>query len=243
MQVKKSKSIQRPRKAKRTRAGTAPRARGYHLLCPIARGLDRLGDRWTLLIVRDLHAGPARFSDLQIALPGLAPNLLTARLRQLEADGLIERREVDFGVSVYALTPLGDRTAPLLFELSAFGGRFTPDEELHAPGNVRTIAVTLKVACQRAADPALNLVARLDVGDEPFVLSVRNGRVDVRAGAPEDPQVTLRTRYEPLVEVNDGRMPLDEFLAEHASVEADDPAHLAAFMGLMAGAMMELARA
>ena len=63
--------------------------RSYKLLCPIARGLDRIGDRWTLLILRDLHAGPARFSDLQRGLTGIAANLLADRLAKLVTDGLI----------------------------------------------------------------------------------------------------------------------------------------------------------
>ncbi len=78
--------------------------RSYHLLCPIARGLDRVGDRWTLLVLRDLHAGPARFKDIQEGLPGLASTLLTTRLRRLQDDGLVREREAEFGVRVYELT-------------------------------------------------------------------------------------------------------------------------------------------
>ncbi|MEM7437765.1 MAG: helix-turn-helix domain-containing protein, partial [Myxococcota bacterium] len=219
-----------------------PGTRRYHLLCPIARGLDRLGDRWTLLVLRDLHAGPARFTDLQVALPGLAPNLLTRRLRQLEEDGLIRRRDAEFGVSLYELTPLGQGTAPLLFELSAFGGQFVPDDDIQSPGNVRTIAVTLQVACQRAASRDLDLRARLDVSGESFSLIVDGGEVDVKAGSLVDPQVTVTTQYEALVAVNDGRMPLDRFLSSHAKIDAADPQDLAAFMGLMAGALQQLAR-
>ena len=67
-------------------------SRRYRLLCPIARALDRIGDRWTLLILRDLHAGPARFSELQTGLAGIATNLLTDRLQQLMTDGLVVKR-------------------------------------------------------------------------------------------------------------------------------------------------------
>ena len=103
--------------------------RRYRLLCPIARALDRVGDRWTLLILRDLHAGPARFSDLQTGLTGIAPNLLTDRLNQLTEDGLIERRDGEHGVSLYALTGLGEGTRDLLFELAMFGARFAADAD------------------------------------------------------------------------------------------------------------------
>ena len=97
-------------------------ARRYRLLCPIARALDRVGDRWTLILLRDLHAGPARFSDLQ-TLPGIASNLLTNRLRQLEEDGLIRRRTGEYGTTLYELTALGEETANLLFKLAALRPR------------------------------------------------------------------------------------------------------------------------
>ncbi len=104
--------------------------RTYKLLCPIAMALDRVGDRWTLLILRDLHAGPARFSDLQSSLPGLAPNLLTSRLRGLEEDGLVRRRDSEFNVGVYELTDVGTQTDSLLYELGVFGSQFPPGADV-----------------------------------------------------------------------------------------------------------------
>ena len=82
--------------------------RSYNLLCPISRALDHIGDRWTLLILRDLHAGPARFKDLQTGLTGIASNLLSDRLHALEVSGLIQKTEGEFGVSLYSLTELGN---------------------------------------------------------------------------------------------------------------------------------------
>ena len=144
--------------------------RRYKLLCPIARALDRIGDRWTLLILRDLHAGPARYTDLQSGLVGIASNLLTDRLRQLIDDGLVVKRDGEYAVVLYALTDLGARTRELLFELGMFGGRFQPDEELRRPGNLRTIVVTLSAACQRIVTPDLVFEAELNVDGEPVKL-------------------------------------------------------------------------
>lgn len=196
-------------------------ARRYRLLCPISRAMDRIGDRWTLLILRDLHAGPARFSDLQTGLPGLASNLLTNRLRQLEADGVVRRRSAEHGAALYELTEAGAGTADILYELARFGAAFPPDKELQRPGNLRGIALPLRIGCQRAADPSTNLRAELIVDDERFALSVENGVVDVRYGAEVDPEVTLTTSYEPFIETGDGRMPLDEFASSHMGVEGD----------------------
>ena len=191
-----------------------PGSRRYRLLCPIARALDRVGDRWTLIVLRDLHAGPARFSDLQ-TLPGIASNLLTSRLRQLEEDGLVRRRTAEYGVTLYELTDLGAKTSDILFELASFGARFEPDEPVKQPGNLRTIAVTLQVACQRAVDGDLSIRAELIVDGEPFRFIVDAGKVDVKSGHVHDPEVTLETSYEPMVAFADGRMSLDELASSH----------------------------
>ena len=213
--------------------------RRYRLLCPIARALDRVGDRWTLIILRDLHAGPARFADLQ-TLPGIASNLLTNRLRQLEDDGLIRRRDAAYGTTVYELTELGKKTGDLLYELASFGARFPPDLEIKRPGNLRTIAVTLRVACQRVVDPDMNLHAELDVDGEPFAFTVDDGVVDVTLGKPSAPEAILTTSYEPMIAVADGDMPLEEFAAEHVAVSGPSVSQGQALAELMARAMLQM---
>ncbi|MCP4968475.1 MAG: helix-turn-helix transcriptional regulator, partial [bacterium] len=95
-----------------------PEKRSYRLLCPIARALDVIGDRWTLLILRDLHAGPARYQELQEGL-GMATNLLSTRLVELTAAGLIHKPNP--GRSAYELTVLGRLTDRVLWELAGFG--------------------------------------------------------------------------------------------------------------------------
>lgn len=215
--------------------------RHYRLLCPIARALDRVGDRWTLLILRDLHAGPGRFSDLQAALPGLAPNLLTTRLRQLEEDALICRRETEFNVSVYELTPTGARTGGLLYELAAFGSVFPPDQDIRRPGNLRLVAVTLKVACERVVDPTLSLRAELVMDGERFELLVSEGSVDIRYRAATDPQVVLSIDYEASIAVADGQLSKEEFGANHVDVLAGEPVHVEGLMNLLSAAMEHMA--
>lgn len=214
-------------------------ARRYRLLCPIARALDRVGDRWTLLILRDLHAGPARFSDLQ-TLPGIASNLLTNRLRQLEDDGLIRRRDAEYGTTVYELTEVGTRTGNLLFELATFGAQFPPDEEIKRPGNLRTIAVTLRVACQRVVDPSMSLRAELVVDGEPFTFTVDRGVVDVKAGKASNPEATLTTSYEPMIAVADGQMSPEELARQHLELSGPNPGQGQALAELMGRAMMHM---
>src|SRR5690242_9577098 len=91
--------------------------------CPIARSLDLLGDRWTLLIIRELGAGPQRFSDLQRHLPGIAATVLSDRLRSMTEEGLVIVAPADppGRRSRYALGPLGRRARPVLTSLVRFG--------------------------------------------------------------------------------------------------------------------------
>ena len=97
--------------------------RTYGEFCPLARSLDVLGDRWTLLILRELFARDARYSDLRDALPGIATNLLAERLRQLQADGLIESYKAPppIRAAVYRLTPRGRELRPVLRALVSWG--------------------------------------------------------------------------------------------------------------------------
>ena len=217
------------------------RPRRYRLLCPIARALDRIGDRWTLLILRELHAGPARFNDLHAGLPGLASNLLTDRLRQLEQDGFVRHRKTELGVSVYELTEEGQRTDELLYELAALGTRFPADEEIRRPGNLRTIAATLKVACRRVVDNSLSLRAGLVVDGEHFELSVDNGSVDVRYREARDPEVELETSYEALVAVADGDLSPEKFAEGHMQIRSSDPKKAEVLMDLLGRAMTQVA--
>jgi len=212
------------------------RERRYRLLCPIARAMDRVGDRWTLLILRDLHAGPARFSELQ-TLPGIASNLLTNRLRKLEADGLVRRRDAEYGTTLYELTEAGEDTGDLLYELAQFGAGFPPDTQLQRPGNLRTIALPLRIGCERAADASTNVRAEIIVDDEHFALTVTNGAVDVKYGTADAPEVTFTTTYEPFIESGDGRMPLDEFTRDHVTVEGE-PEKVRELMSLLSRALV-----
>ncbi len=98
----------------------APHKRSYAQLCPLARALDAVGERWTLLIVRNLLVGPMRYGQLQEALPGVTTNLLAKRLKELCARALLEPRLVH-GVTVYGLTRRGFGLEPALLALAAWG--------------------------------------------------------------------------------------------------------------------------
>ena len=209
-----------------------PQSRSYRLLCPIARALDRVGDRWALLILRDLHAGPARFTDIQTGLTGLASNLLTSRLQQLQRDGLVMRRQAEHGVVLYELTPEGERTAPLLFELSVFGSGYPAPDDVRPPGNLRTVAVTLKEALRRVVQDE-TLHVELVVVDERFRVDIEDGGVEVRYGAYPGANVSVGTQYLAMIAVTDGDISLEDFARDHVSVIRGEEADAQAFVRLM----------
>lgn len=208
--------------------------RRYRLLCPIARALDAVGDRWALLILRDLHAGPARFRDLETGL-GIATNLLSTRLAELADVGLIEKSTGE-GRSVYQLTELGRRTDRLLWELARFGSQLDPDLDPREPGNLRTIALPLRVMLESVSDPP-DLVARLLVDDDSFTIISTRGDVDVRyRDTASDPDVVVRTDYRGFLDAGEGRISFDEFVTRHLEI-VDGAAHTDAFLALMGAAM------
>src|SRR5919108_1109967 len=100
--------------------------RSYHQYCAVARALDLIGDRWTLLLIRDLLLGPKRYKDLLEGLPGIGTNLLAHRLREMEEYGLVERATLPppSGVAVYQLTPTGEGLAPALSAIGRWGAQY-----------------------------------------------------------------------------------------------------------------------
>jgi DNA-binding HxlR family transcriptional regulator len=153
--------------------------RSYEQYCPIAEALDVLGERWTLLILRELNLGPQRFTDLRQALPGIAPNLLTERLRALEEAGLVRQEELPppAARSVYVATDEAKAVIPVLRALARFGmARLDPPEE----GSVRPSMAVWGALVPRldpiAAGDA-DLVVHLDLDGDEFDISVREGRI------------------------------------------------------------------
>lgn len=110
----------------------------YDQYCPIAHSLGVIGERWTLLVVRELLYGPKRYTDLADNLPGIGTNILAARLKELESAGIVEKKKLPppWASTVYELTPAGRELRPVLHELARFGARLMgpPTPEALEPG-------------------------------------------------------------------------------------------------------------
>src|SRR6188768_1790264 len=120
--------------------------RGYSQFCPVAYALEVVGERWTLLVIRELIPGPRRFKDLMDGLPGISTNLLAERLKDLEQQGVIRRRRLapPAGSAVYELTAIGRALEPTLLELGKWGSQFvpaTPEDAIVLP--IGSYALTL----------------------------------------------------------------------------------------------------
>ena len=198
--------------------------RRYQLLCRIARALDVVGDRWALLILRDLHAGPARFGELESGL-GIATNLLSTRLAELGDNGLVEKRAVD-GQDHYVLTETGEATDRILWELARFGLRIEPDDDIRRPGNLRTLVLPLRFTLAGvSARPELTV--RFVVDDEVFTIRTSPEWAEVDYGDTVDhtaPDVEVSTDYEALLAVGEGRLEPDVFLRDHVEIDGGEAA-------------------
>jgi DNA-binding HxlR family transcriptional regulator len=175
--------------------------RTYREYCAIARSLDLLGQRWTLLIVRDLLLGPQRYTDLQEGLPGIATDLLTARLRTLEADGLVRRRELPppAPATVYELTDAGRRLAPLLRALGEVGLRLLEQPAPGQPVNPGPVVLSLMLSFRADAFPDLVETYGLELDGRSFTVAVDRGAARTERGAPDSPAATFRTSARALV--------------------------------------------
>ena len=176
--------------------------RTYGQYCPIAAGLDLIGDRWTLLILRELSMGDQRFTDLRAQLPGIAPNLLTERLRSLQAIGLVTTAELPppAARSVYRLTDDGRRIEPVLRSVARFGARYLSGDPSTVFDASRTAFALLAPWRRR---PEATLRARLialkddDVTDTvDLVLDLVGMQIEPPSGKPD---VTLRVAIADLV--------------------------------------------
>ena len=158
--------------------------RSYEDACGAAHALDLVGERWALLVMRELMLGPKRFTDLRADLPGISANVLTQRLEGLEAAGVLVRRKLPppAGVHVYELTPWGYESEPVLQAL----GRWAARSPRHDP-SLPLSAVSLLLSFRTMLDPARaqGLEARIGfrTGAESFLAHLAEGRIEVTRGA------------------------------------------------------------
>jgi DNA-binding HxlR family transcriptional regulator len=163
----------------------------YAQRCPLARALDLVGERWTLLVVRELLLGPRRYTDLLDGLPGVGTNILAARLASLQSAGVVSKRTLPAptAVVVYELTEAGRALAPAVRSLSAWGeqhGAPITDDQAVRPGWI------LASVARRGGSLADGHSCELWVGDDVFALAAADGEVSVTAGQSSPTDAVVR---------------------------------------------------
>jgi DNA-binding HxlR family transcriptional regulator len=173
--------------------------RSYKQYCGVARALDLVGERWALLVVRELALGPKRFTDLRQGLPGIATNVLSLRLRQLERDGIVARRLLPppAPAQVYALTEHGRELVPIMLALGRWGasrmGARSPEQAIRA----EWLALALKAFFDVEAAQGLTARIGLDLDGARFTLRLDDDGLAVTPG--EDGPVDLAIAADPEV--------------------------------------------
>ncbi len=198
--------------------------RSYNQYCAVARAMDVLGERWTLLIVRELLTGPKRFKDLLDGLPGIGTNLLTARLKDLEGNGVLRRATLPPPAAsrVYELTELGRSLEPVVMGLARWGLEFlgaSCEEDDRQPA---WAMVALQSMLKPEATGEIRESYEFRVDDEVFHVWVADGDTGVRQGPAADPDLVVRSDTQTLLAVAAGRIETPEAVASGAlRIEGD----------------------
>jgi DNA-binding HxlR family transcriptional regulator len=208
-------------------------ARTYGEGCAAAHALDLVGERWALLVVRELLLGPKRFTDLRAGIVHASANVLAERLRELERAGVIRRRKLapPAGSRVYELTDWGHELEPVLNHLGRWGSR-SPALPHDAPMSFdsKVLALTALFDPDAAGDFATRLQLRL--GEHELRVEVRDGRIELRRGVYDEPDAVVTTDPDTLTALAFGARRLRD--AERAGAVAidGDRRAVARFLGL-----------
>ena len=192
--------------------------RSYEQHCTVARALDVVGERWTLLLVRELLTGPKRFKDLCWGLPGIGTNLLAERLKALEEHGILGRGTLPppAGSGVYELTELGRSLEPVVVALSRWGSRLIEDPRDGDESRPAWAAMALRSLFEPGATVGLREIYEFRIDGVAFYLRVDDGAVEARQGSAEAPDVVVFGGAEIFLALTSGQ------LAPEAALESGE---------------------
>lgn len=197
--------------------------RWYNDACGTAFGMELIGERWSLLVVRELMLGGRRFNDLRASLPGISAKVLTERLETLEAGGVLVKRKLPppASVQVYELTEWGLLAEPTIQEL----GRWAATSVRHDPTlplSPVSLMLSLRTMNDKARAKALSGTFGFEVGGESFVAELKDGELPIRRGDPAGCDVVFRAPAAPLLAlVFYVKVPPADLAAEGVAVEGD----------------------
>jgi DNA-binding HxlR family transcriptional regulator/putative sterol carrier protein len=197
--------------------------RTYDDGCGIAHALDLVGERWALLVVRELVLGPKRFTDLRAGLPKASPNVLSQRLRELERAGIVRRRRLapPAGSSVYELTEWGRELEPIVVSLGGWAVR-SPSFPREAAVGVDSVVLALRELFEPDAAEGFDALVELRLGEQRFWVRIADGEIELDRGAADDPDAIIETDVATLRAVLWQDRPLaDALRAGEITIEGD----------------------
>jgi DNA-binding HxlR family transcriptional regulator len=176
--------------------------RSYHDSCGLAQALDLVGERWALLVVRELVFGPKRFTDLKAGLPGISPNVLTQRLNELEQIGVVQKRRLPppVAASVYDLTDWGRELDESMMVLGRWAAK-SPSFETTSPISADSVMMSIRTMFQPAAAHDLSVTLNAVLGDDLFTVAIKRGRITVERGTADDADATVETDPKTLAQI------------------------------------------
>ncbi len=207
--------------------------RTYCDACAAAHALDLIGERWALLVVRELLLGPKRFTDLRAGLPNASPNVLAQRLRELEGAGVVRRRKLPPPAAsrVYELTEWGMELEPIIIGLGRWGAR-SPSRPRDAGLGVDSLILSLRTMFDTRAAEGLRASYELRLGEDRFRALVADGRFEVERGSADRPDAIIESDAATLAAlVYEGRQ-LDEALRSGDIKIEGDRSAVELFLGL-----------
>ena len=205
----------------------------YYDGCAAAHGLDLVGERWALLVVRELMLGPKRFTDLRVGLPQASPNVLAQRLRDLEQAGVVQRRRLPppAASAVYELTDWGLELEPVLQSLGRWASR-SPLMPEGASIGLDSFVLALRTMFSSAAAEGLTATYELRLGVHTFRVRIAASEFDIARGTAEDADAVVVGEVEALASVVFGDRPLAEAIRDGDLEVGGDTAAVARFVGL-----------
>jgi DNA-binding HxlR family transcriptional regulator len=207
--------------------------RTYDDGCAAAHALDLVGERWALLVVRELLLGPKRFTDLRAGLPHASPNVLAQRLRELEGAGVVRRRKLPPPAAsrVYELTDWGLDLEPVIVRLGRWGAR-SPSKPRDAALGVDSLILSFRTMFDPRAADGLSASYELRLGEDRFHAEVADGRFEVVRGVADWPDAILETDPNTLATlVYDDRELAEALRSGDLKIEGDGSA-VERFLGL-----------
>jgi DNA-binding HxlR family transcriptional regulator len=207
--------------------------RTYDDACAAAHGLDLVGERWALLVVRELVLGPKRFTDLRAGLPGISPNVLTQRLEDLEEAGIVHRRRLPPPAPawVYELTEWGLGLEGVLTALGRWAAR-SPYRPQDGSLGIDSLVLSLRAMFDPQAAEGIDVRVELRLGDDRFRAQVCGGRLHVERGACQRPDAVLQADPNVLAGVLYGGRKLGQALREGDVAVQGDKAAARRFIAL-----------